>query len=699
MTSTDPLLRLARRLIPALLVAGLAVSAGAAWHVAARAGAETGIEIFALLATATLAMSGALAWLVGITLRRWLEAERKRQEGAMLAARSQLQATLDAIPDLLFELGLDGRYHDYHSPRTDLLAAPAADLLGKKVTDVLPPAAAEVVMAALREAHATGRSHGKQFELPLPQGRLWFELSVSRKLDDPGREPRFIVLSRDITERKSMELALRASTERLNQAQHLARFGSWELDLVHNVLTWSDEIFNLFEIDKSRFGASYEAFLDTIHPDDRERVNRAYTHSLETRTQYEVTHRLRMRDGRIKWVQERCTSDFDAEGKPIRSSGTVQDVTEPRRAEIELRLAATVFENSREGVTITDAERNIISVNPAFTEITGYAPHEVIGRNPRILQSGRTDAAFYEAMWSSIREKGYWTGEMENKRKNGEIFTEILSITEVRDTEGKPLHYIGVFTDITELKRAEMEIRQFNETLEQRVRERTAALEASNRELEAFSYSVSHDLRGPLRGIEGFAHVLAEDYGDRLDDAGRSHLLRIRRASQRLSQTIDDLIELARISRSPLLLRETDLSALAQAIVLDLSAASGRQPVIAISEHIAVRADPKLLQVVLGNLLGNAWKFTGRTEHARIEFGATEIEGERAYYVRDNGPGFDSTYADKLFKPFQRLHRPDEFAGSGIGLATVQRIIQRHGGRVWAEGRPNEGATFYFTLP
>jgi PAS domain S-box-containing protein len=699
MPSTDPLLRLARRLFPALLAAGLAVSAGVAWYVAARTGTETGFKIFALLAMVTVAMAGALAWLLAVTLRQWLHTERKRQEDAMHATRSQLEATLGAIPDLLFELGLDGCYHDYHSPRTDLLVAPAADLLGKKVPDVLPPAAAEVVMAALREAHETGRSHGKQFELMLPQGRLWFELSVSRKNNDPGQEPRFIVLSRDITERRALAEALRASADRLNQAQHLAQVGSWELDLVHDVLTWSDEIFNLFEIDKSQFGASYEAFLDAIHPDDRDRVNRAYTHSLETRTPYEVTHRLRMSDGRIKWVQERCTSDFDAEGKPIRSSGTVQDVTELRRSEIELRLAATVFENSREGVTITDAERNIISVNPAFTEITGYAPHEVIGKNPRILQSGRTGAAFYRAMWASIREKGYWTGEMENRRKNGEIFTEILSITEVRDSEGKPLHYIGVFTDITELKRAEQEIRQFNETLEQRVRERTAALEASNRELEAFSYSVSHDLRGPLRGIEGFAHVLAEDYGDRLDDTGRSHLQRIRQASQRLSQAIDELIELARITRAPLQLRETDLSALAHAIVLELGVASGRQPDVVIAEHITVRADPTLQQVVLENLLGNAWKFTGRTENARIEFGVAEIAGERVFHVRDNGAGFDPAYADKLFKPFQRLHRPDEFAGAGIGLATVQRIIQRHGGRVWAESAPNDGAAFYFTLP
>lgn len=544
----------------------------------------------------------------------------------------------------------------------------------------------------------------------------------------------------------------------------------------------------------------------------------------------DFTYQIHTPDGGLRWFAISGRPIFDAAGRFTGYRGTGSDITERKHAEIQLRLAATVFENSREGVTVTDAEQNIISVNRAFTEITGYTEAEVLGRNPSLLQSGRQDRAFYAAMWQAIVRDGYWSGEIWNRRKNGEVYPELLSITVVRDETGKPLRYIGVFTDITErhraeeavqrerqlleavmdslpvgvwlmdsqgrisrsnpaatriwagaryvgieqfgeykawwadsgreirpeewaaarafskgetsinekiviqcfdgsrrtilnsavplfdaegrisgavmvnqdidsLERAQLEIRQLNEGLERRVRERTAALEASNRELEAFSYSVSHDLRAPLRGIDGFAHILAEDYGSRLDDTARGHLERIRKASQRLSQTIDDMIELARITRMPLHRREVDLSSMARTVLLELSQHSRHRPEIVIAEAVTAQADPTLLRIVLENLLDNAWKFTSRTEPARIEFGVREIDGERAYFVRDNGVGFDPAYVDKLFQPFQRLHRPDEFAGTGIGLATVQRIVQRHGGRVRAEGSPGAGAAIYFTLP
>jgi PAS domain S-box-containing protein len=351
-------------------------------------------------------------------------------------------------------------------------------------------------------------------------------------------------------------------------------------------------------------------------------------------------------------------------------------------------------------VTITDAERNIIAVNNAFTRITGYAADEVIGRNPRFLKSGRQDRGFYAAMWLAIEQNGLWSGEVWNRRKSGESYPEILSITAIRDERGRTLHYIGIFTDITDIKRAEEAVRAVNAGLEQRVRERTAELEASNRELEAFSYSVAHDLRGPLRGIEGFAHVIAEDYAHALDDAGRGHLARIQQAAKRLAQLIDDLLELARIMRVDMHRREVDLSALAHAVARDLQAGSERTVRFHIAPDLKARADPTLMTAALGNLLENAWKFTAREPIARIEFDA-DINGAApaSFYVRDNGAGFDPTYAGKLFQPFQRLHHPDEFAGTGIGLATTARIIQRHGGRIWAEGSPGLGATFRFTLP
>ncbi|MDC4204249.1 MAG: PAS domain S-box protein [Candidatus Manganitrophus sp.] len=351
-------------------------------------------------------------------------------------------------------------------------------------------------------------------------------------------------------------------------------------------------------------------------------------------------------------------------------------------------------------IFLLDPKGIVKSWNRGAERIKGYRAEEIIGKHFSTFypeEDKAWDKPGYEL--KKVIEEGRFEDEGWRLRKDGSRFWANVIITSLQDEEGKLIGFSKITRDLTERKRAEEEIRRLNMELEQKVIDRTAALEAANKELEAFSYSVSHDLRAPLRSVNGFSQVLLEDYADRLDEEGKSTIERIRAATQRMGQLIDDLLKLSRMTRGEVRREKVDLSRMVKEIAEELRKREPeRSATFDIPEGLWVSADPQLIHAVLVNLIENAWKFTRNKSDAHIAFGQSEKEGVKVYYIKDNGAGFDMTYVNKLFTPFQRLHTPKEFEGTGIGLATVQRIIRRHGGEVWAEGKVGEGATFYFSL-
>jgi len=377
----------------------------------------------------------------------------------------------------------------------------------------------------------------------------------------------------------------------------------------------------------------------------------------------------------------------------------LRDMSVLRQAEAQLRLAASVVDNAVEGIMITDRDNNILSVNPAFTQITGYAADEAIGKNPRLLSSGAQTGKFYDEMWATIKARGRWQGELWDRRKSGESYCESLSVSAVLNEQGEVSHYCGIFADITQRKRAETQLAMLNAELEMRIAGRTAELEAANRELSSFSYTVAHDLRAPLRAINGFSAMVLKANEGKLDQASVNDLNRVRAASARMADLIDDLLDLTRLSRQEMRRQDFNLSKLIATVVAALTAAHPERDVrVTIQPDLHVHGDRGLMRIVLENLIGNAWKFTANAGAARIEIGTEQRDGKTVYYVRDNGAGFDMEYAHKLFAPFQRLHRSDEFEGTGIGLVTVKTIIQRHGGEIWIESAVNLGTAVFFTI-
>ena len=504
----------------------------------------------------------------------------------------------------------------------------------------------------------------------------------------------------EINARKRAEEALRESEARLNFVLERNRIGVWEMNLVNRTVYRTLTHARIFGYPTLVPGWTYEKFLEHILPEDREWVAGCVQAALAAQRDWEFECRIRRADGEVRWIWVTSGSNQTFAGKLEKISGIVQDITERKQAELATGKLAAIVEFSDDAIIGKDLNGLITSWNHGAEKIFGYTLGEMVGTSIRRLIPEDHQLEEDQILDGIKRGKSIEHFETERLTKDGRRIAVSITTSPIKDAGGRIVGASKVARDITGRKRAEAEILRLNAELEQRVRDRTASLEAANRELEAFSYSVSHDLRSPLRAIDGFSQNLLEDYGDKLDADGRDSLQRVRAASQRLGRLIDELLQLFRYSRSELRRVPVDLSALVQALAEELERCDPERRVEFVIEPRRVAwADPDLIRVVLENLLGNAWKFTAKLPRAKIEFGATPDGDGSVFFVRDNGVGFDMAYAPKLFKAFERLHNLSEFPGTGIGLANVQRLIHRHSGRVWAEGKVNAGATFYFSLP
>jgi len=403
---------------------------------------------------------------------------------------------------------------------------------------------------------------------------------------------------------------------------------------------------------------------------------------------------------RAAWQQEESEAQQAIEA--IRAGNVDALVVGPPGKEQVYVLASAdrpyrlIVEAMSEGAALVSPRGVILDANPRLGQLAGRPTAELVGTAAVDLASAASRPELARAL--EVQPGGLTRGQADLARPDGTTVP-VLAAVSAFDLDGLPVRGL-VLTDLTTQRRAEARIRALNADLEERVAQRTADLERANQDLESFTYSVSHDLRAPLRAMSGFSEVMLADYGAQLDEAGRGYIERIQAAAGQMTMLIDDLLQLSRVSRAELNLAPVDLSAEAAAVAADLrSRDPGRQVEFRIQPDVEVTADRSLLRTVVQNLLDNAWKFTARRRDAVIQFASAPASGGgMCCYVRDNGAGFDPAYAKKLFQPFQRLHPARDFPGTGIGLASVRRIVERHGGRVWAEGAVGQGATFYFTL-
>ncbi len=502
-----------------------------------------------------------------------------------------------------------------------------------------------------------------------------------------------------------VEAELHLMNERFVMASRAGQIGVWDWNIPKNELLWDGSMYRLYGLPEGTFGGAYEAWARAIHPQDKAYTEGEIQAALRGEREYAPEFRIVRPDGAIRYLKADSQTFRDEDGQPLRMIGTNIDITERKRMEKALEVSEQEFrslaESSPDFIIRYDIKHCMRYLNRALSHFLGLASaDEVIGKQPiEVWPDGRF--AIIDGVAARVIKTGNAeTVESMMPAETGEYRFHQIRVVAERDVAGQIVGTIALGRDITERRRMEDEIRKLNQDLEQRVAERTAQLEVANKELEAFSYSVSHDLRTPLRAIDGFSNILLEDYGGKLGGEGKRMLNVVRDNTRRMGQLINDILQFSRTGRLELNTSEVDMGALARVVVGELKEVYGSGKLqIEIEPLPSAKGDRAMLHQVFENLLSNAIKFSRHQEAPRISVGGRAEEGEAVYFVKDNGVGFNMEFVGKLFGVFERLHSMEEFEGTGIGLAIVKRIVTRHGGRVWAEGKVNEGATVYFALP
>ena len=587
-----------------------------------------------------------------------------------------------------------------------------ADVLGKGSNELWqnPDEATRVLEIAQQQGRWCGELLGKRKD----GSSFTAEVTYSMVTNENGQPLALLGVFTDISERKRTEHALRASEERYRSLFNRIPDGIYRSTHDGQFVELNPSMVNMFGYSSMEEMMAVDIANEMyFNPEDRD------SHILDTGEYGIETYRMRRKDGSEIWVEDQGYYLADDGGNILFHEGILRDVTERLQAEAALRKSETLYRQAivaagavpyLQSYTRANGHRMKIQfdfIGEGIKELTGYAADEFneIIWDDIVQESFLVDElAVYEWHEAIHRVRAgklpVWKCEHHIRTRDGSTRWVFEAAVELRDQDGLSYGSIGMYQDITSRKQAEERILQLNSNLEQRVKERTARLEEAIRELESFSYSVSHDLRAPLRAIDGYSRIIDSDYGELLPEDGRALLNQVRASAQRMGILIDDLLKFSRLIRQPLVKQTIEMSSLVESALATFGAEiETYQPQIPRHPLPACQGDPSLLVQVWHNLLSNALKFTRKCENASIEIGClTTAEQVQAYYIRDNGVGFDMRYVHKLFGVFERLHTESEFEGTGVGLALVQRIITRHGGRIWADSTPGSGATFYFTL-
>lgn len=589
-----------------------------------------------------------------------------------------------------------------HGFRREEILPGASEHIERSV-ECYDPADRSAILSAFRRCCEEGEPYDLEFPFsPVDGRRIWIRTTALPVIQG-GRVVRVVGNIMDITDRKEAEMSLRESRRRLatllgnlNGLVYRCRNDrDWTMEFVSggcDALTGYPA--------EDLLGNSKVSYAQVIHPQDRQRIWEEVQEAVAKKAPFQLSYRIRTNAGAEKWVWEQGCGVFADDGTLEALEGFIVDVTERRRAEEALLREKAFSEtaiNSLPGVFyLFDESGLMLRWNGNLENLTGYSSEEVEGMNPLEFFSedkGRVLQAIQEVFACGKSEV-----EAEFVSKDGKK-TPFFFTGKRFLSDGKP-YLVGMGIDISARKLAEEEIGKLNLELEERVRLRTAELETANRELEAFSYSVSHDLRAPLRAVAGFTEILRRDYGSLLDEEGGRICSVIADNTRRMGMLIDELLALSRYSRIEMRFVPVDMKALAVSAFEELVAPEMRERVdFRVGDLGRVSADAMLIRQVLINLISNALKFSSRRERPSVSVARRDEKRQAVFCVRDNGVGFNMRYADKLFKVFQRLHGEKEFAGTGVGLAIVQRIVGRHGGRTWAEGETDKGAAFFFSLP